>query len=330
MAGLKIVFGTAGFNPGAAFSDDKAINKVLDVLEKNGIRNLDSAQLYGQSEQRLGEVDAGKRFIIDTKSPGGFDLGNALKPDVLRKRAHESIEKLKVKLVDIFYIHARDTTIPIETWTPVVNELYKEGLFKRFGLSNFFPEDVQAVYDHCKKNGYVLPTVFQGNYNPVARRQDTELFPLLKKLGIAFYAYSPVAGGFLTKTKQQLIEGRDAGRFAGDRPVTSIYRTLYFKPSYLDALAEWEQIAKDEGVSKAELAYRWVSYHSSLRAEDGDAVIFSASKLSQVEETINFIRAGPLKPESVKAIDGFWEKIKHEAPLDNYNSHVALQQQKAS
>lgn len=328
MGGLKIVFGAAGFNPGTAFGDHKAINEVLDVLEKNGVKNLDTAQLYGQSEEVLGEVDAGKRFIIDTKSKGGFDLGNALKPDVLRKLAHESNEKLKVKPVDIFYIHARDTTIPIETWTPVVNELYKEGVFKRFGLSNFFPEDVQAIYDHCKKNGYVLPTSFQGNYSPVARRQDTELFPLLKKLGISFYAYSPLAGGFLTKTKQQLIEAKDAGRFAGDRPVTSIYRTLYCKPSYLDALAEWEQIAKDEGVSRAELAYRWVSYHSPLKAEDGDAVIFGASKLSQVEETINFLKAGPLKLESVKAIDQVWEKIKDDAPLDNYNSHVALQQQK--
>lgn len=328
MAGLKIVFGTVGFNPGSAFGDHKAINEVLDVLERNGVKNLDTAQLYHQSETLLGEVDAGKRFIIDTKSKGGFDLGNALKPNVLRELAHESNEILKVKPVDIFYIHAHDVTIPIETWIPVVDELYKDGVFKRFGLSNFFPEDVQAVYDYCKKHNYVLPNVFQGNYNPVARRQDKELFPLLKKLGMAFYAYSPIAGGFLTKTKQGLLEERDAGRFAEGKPASGIYRSLYLKPSYLDALAEWEQIAKDEGCSRAELAYRWVSYNSPLKAEDGDAVIFGASKLSQVEETIQSLRKGPLKPETAKAIDHVWEKIKHEAPLDNYNSFVAIEQQK--
>jgi len=330
MPGLKIVFGTAGCNPGAAFPDVEAIKELLGVLEKNGVKNLDTAQLYGQSETLLGEVGAGTdgHFIIDTKSKGGFDLGNALKPEVLREQAHESIKKLKVKQVDVFYIHAREPTIPLETWTPVINELYKEGLFKRFGVSNFYPEDVEALYEHCKRNGYVLPTVFQGNYSAVARKPDTELFPVLKKLGIAFYAYSPLAGGFLTKTKEQLLDATDAGRFTKGR--TPMYRQLYVKPSYLDALSDWQKVAEDEGISKAELGYRWVSFHSPLKEEDGDAIIFAGSKLPQVAETIQSIRRGPLKPESVKAIDAIWEKIKHEAPLDNYNSHVALLQQKSA
>jgi len=331
MPGLKIVFGTAGFNPGrGAFGDVESIKEVLDVLEKNGVKNLDTAQLYGQSETLIGKAGAGAngRFVIDTKSKGGFDLGNALKPEVLREQARESIKKLEVKPVDIFYIHAPDATIPIETWTPVINELYKEGLFKRFGVSNFYPEDVEKVYAYCKENGYVLPSVFQGNYSAVARKQDTELFPLLKKLGIAFYVYSPLAGGLLTKTKEQLLEAADAGRFTQGR--LQMYRQMYVKPSYLEALSDWQNVAEDEGCSKAELGYRWVSFHSPLKEEDGDAIIFGGSKLSQVEETIQSIRRGPLKPESVKAIDAIWEKIKHEAPLDNYNSHVALLQQKGS
>jgi aflatoxin B1 aldehyde reductase len=114
-------------------------------------------------------------------------------------------------IVDIFYIHAPDTSVPLADWLPGVQEVYKSGVFSRFGLSNFQADNVQEVYDHCKENGYVLPTVYQGNYSAVARKQDTLLFPLLRKLGISFYAYSPIAGGFLTKTKQQIEEG--AGRF---------------------------------------------------------------------------------------------------------------------
>ena len=98
-----------------------------------------------------------------------------------------------------------------------MQEVYKTGVFSRFGLSNFQADTVQEVYDYCKKNEYVLPTVYQGNYSAIARKQDTLLFPLLRKLGIAFYAYSPIAGGFLTKTKQQIEEG--AGRFNKDNPI---------------------------------------------------------------------------------------------------------------
>jgi aflatoxin B1 aldehyde reductase len=119
--------------------------------------------------------------------------------------------------VDIFYIHAPDTSVALDDWVPGVQEVYKTGVFSRFGLSNFQADTVQEVYDYCKKNGYVLPTVYQGNYSAVARKQDTLLFPLLRKLGIAFYAYSPIAGGFLTKTKQQIEEG--AGRFNKGHPI---------------------------------------------------------------------------------------------------------------
>ena len=116
--------------------------------------------------------------------------------------------------VDIWYIHAPDTSVSLEDWVPGVNEVYKSGAFSRFGLSNFQAETVQQVYDYCKENDYVLPSVYQGNYSAVARKQDTLLFPLLRKLNMAFYAYSPIAGGFLTKTKQQIEEG--VSRFSPD------------------------------------------------------------------------------------------------------------------
>jgi aflatoxin B1 aldehyde reductase len=155
--------------------------------------------------------------------------------------------------VNVFYIHAPDDSIPSQEWLPVVDELYKVGVFKRFGLSNFYPEDVQDIYDYCKQKGYVLPSVYQGSYNPVARKLEEKLLPTLKKLGISFYAYSPIAGGFLTKTRQQFEEQRDIGRFAKMQQ----YKTLYLKESYLDALGEWERMAKEEGCAPAELAYRW-------------------------------------------------------------------------
>ena len=119
----------------------------------------------------------------------------------------------------------------------------------------------------------MLPTVFQGNYNPVARHYDTTLFPLLRELNIAFYAYSPLAGGFLVKDPSILRAGSGQGRWDAKTPLGKVYNDIYTKPSLLEALSEWEAIANEARVSKAVLAYRWVMYNSKLSAECGDGIV---------------------------------------------------------
>ena len=68
--GIPIVFGGAGIGPGKAFPDADAAKPLLDALEAGGCKIIDTAQLYGGSEEVLGQVDAPKRFIIDTKHAG--------------------------------------------------------------------------------------------------------------------------------------------------------------------------------------------------------------------------------------------------------------------
>jgi aflatoxin B1 aldehyde reductase len=90
-----------------------------------------------------------------------------------------------------------------------------------------------------------------------------------------------------------------------------MYTAMYDKPSLREGLKMWDEIGKNEGVSKAELAYRWVAHHSAL-TEEGDAVIFGASKLSQIEQTAGGIRKGKLSDK--ESIDQFWEFVKADAP----------------
>jgi aryl-alcohol dehydrogenase-like predicted oxidoreductase len=107
------------------------------------------------------------------------------------------------------------------------------------------------------------------------------------------------------------------GRFAPDA-LNGMYREMYMKPSYLEALSKWEAIANEEGVTRAELAYRWVTYNSPLKKEQGDAIIVGASSTEQLEQTLSGIEKGPLSNKAVEGIDKIWEEIKHEAPLDNF------------
>ncbi|KAJ1534481.1 Aflatoxin B1 aldehyde reductase member 2 [Cladochytrium tenue] len=315
----KIVFGAANnlWN-----SEETDADALLAILAERGVHEVDSARGYGPSEERIGErriVDKG--FVVHTKHPGGFSPVGSSKQAILDYAA-TSFQLLKLDQVDIYYLHSPDRKTPIEDTLSGIQELYTQGRFKRFGLSNFLPHEVEEVVRVAREKGYVLPTVYQGNYNAVARGQEPELFPVLRKHGITFYAYSPLAGGFLTKSKAQFEAGaKGAGRFVeGGGYVNDLYRELYLKPKLLDALDSWAAISQDAGVSRAELAYRWVRYHSALRAELGDAVIIGASTLDQLRETLVGLDKGPLPADIVRRIESVWEDVKDEASLDNFNS----------
>jgi len=92
------------------------------------------------------------------------------------------------------------------------------------------------------------------------------------------------------------------------------------KPSLLKALDTWGALAEKQGVSKAELAYRWIYYHSDLKPELGDTVILGASKVEQIQPTVDGLKKGPLKEEVAKGIDEIWDGIKHEAIVDNFDA----------
>ncbi|KAJ7714899.1 NADP-dependent oxidoreductase domain-containing protein [Mycena metata] len=279
--------------PGKYFPDEESIEKLYKVLEDAGVDTIDTARLYGDSEEWIGKT-------------GGFAPGGGT-AETIPQYAKESVQRTGVDKLDIFYIHAPDASVPLEDQLQGINTAYKAGHFKRFGLSNFTPADVQRVYDICKEKGYVLPTVYQANYSAVARKNEEVLIPTLRKLGIAFYV--PIAGGLLTKTTAQLRDrGEGAGRFAKGDNLERLYNGLYNKPSYYKALDLWEEAANEAGCSKAELAYRWVAFDSVVDAKCGDAIIFGASKHSHVAET-----------KAKAKIDEIWEIVEDDAPVDNFH-----------
>lgn len=315
---VKTVFGGFSLSDEASFNKHEQRTQVLDVLLDNGATDLDTARLYPGSEVAIGKLEKRDQFAISTKIVCGFAPGTAHKEDVI-KDAHDSLQRVGIKQFDILYLHAPDPSIPFEDTLAGIHQAHQDGIFRRFGLSNFSPDQVQQVYDIAREKGYPLPQVYQGNYNPVARHLETDLFPLLRKLGIAFYAYSPLAGGFLTKTAADLDAG--VGRFSKDA-AGGLYASLYDKPLLRQALVAWNAISEQEGVSKAELAYRWVAHHSQLAGEE-DGVIFGASRLEQVVQTTQGIQRGKLSEGAVEGIQRIWEQVRQEAPIDNYASSTS-------
>jgi len=309
--GIPLVFGGGRF---WTITPDDA-KAWLKALKEHKITTIDTAQGYGTSEDTLGEVNAASDFTIDTKFSAGFGPTTATE-DLVIASGKESLAKLRTPQINVYYLHAPDRRIPfLETLTGI-NKLHQQGAFKQFGLSNFLADEVDEVVHIAKEHNFVLPSVYQGNYSAVARRTEDEILPTLRKHGIAFYAYSPIAGGFLSKSKDELMHPE--GRFGKGDGLAQLYNGLYNRPSYVAALDEWERIAQSEGVSRTELAYRWVIWHSKLSGERGDKAIIGARTELQLKETLEWVKKGPLGAEAVKRVDGIWESVQADAPLDNF------------
>lgn len=118
----------------------------------------------------------------------------------------------------MWYLHGPDRTTPYEVTLKAVNDLYKEGKFKRFGISNYMSWEVAEIVAICTTNGYIMPTAYQGIYNAIHRKIEPELFPCLRKYGIAFYEFNPLGGGFFTGRYRSLHDEVEPGsRFDPDR-----------------------------------------------------------------------------------------------------------------
>ncbi|KDR73432.1 hypothetical protein GALMADRAFT_608678 [Galerina marginata CBS 339.88] len=316
---LNIVMGAMTFGePGKegarvhAISDVEAI---LDSFRSHGHTEIDTARVYcgGTSEEYLGKIDlASKGFKIETKLYPAKGIPEPITHDEkgLRKHLTESLKALNAESLEMWYLHAPDRTVSYEETLRVVNDLYKEGLFKRFGISNYAAWEVAELVGICKANGYIQPTVYQGIYNAIHRSVETELLPCLRKFGISFYEFNPLAGGFFTGRYTSLGDTPEEGsRFDPNKFQGKSYRNRYWKEPYFKALSSIKAVAEKHNLTLTEVALRWISHHSLLKREHGDAVLIGASSLKHIEENLIDLEKGPLPEEVVKALDEAWFEV---------------------
>lgn len=209
-------------DPMARFDSPDEVNGILNTFAARGYHQLDTARMYsphapGSSEPRLGAVAAGDRFAIDTKVVSR-DPGDHSKSKVLEE-IDISLDALKVKQINIEYLHVPDRATRFEEACEAMDQAHKEGKIKHWGLSNYTAQEVQQFLDICEEHGYVKPSVYQGQYNAIVRGGEKELFPVLRKNGIAFYVFSPAAAGFFAGNAKKVK--------AGGRYDTSVRTTLF-------------------------------------------------------------------------------------------------------
>jgi aflatoxin B1 aldehyde reductase len=295
---VKVIAGLMGSSVASGsvlMSQPEQLRAILTLLSRHGIRELDTARVYndGQSEQHLGAIKdtvEACNLTVATKAPGF--MPGSLSYDNITRACNDSLAATKQEKFDVYYFHGPDRQTPLEESCRAMNQLHSEGKFDRFGISNFRANEVHQIVDICRKNRWVSPSVYQGVYNPLLRAMEPALLPVLRGYGIAFYAYSPLGGGFFSRPIEQLRTPPAGGRM----DQMKVFQTIYVNDLSLELLQRLTDACDKAGVTVREAALRWLMHHSPLGEADG--IVLGASSEIQMEQNLKACEGAAL-PQSV-------------------------------
>ncbi|KAK6072590.1 aldo keto reductase [Seiridium cupressi] len=309
---LATYVGDTAKDPGIAhFDSTEDVQALLGVFHSRGYTQVDTARDYsrnapGASELRLGQAGAASKFAIHTKVHSGHPGDH--EPSKIDLSITQSLDALQTSTVETMFMHVPDRQTPFEDTAKAMNEAFKQGKFRTFGLSNYSAAEVLKFIEICEEKGFVKPGVYQGHYNAIVRRGEKELFPLLRKHNIAFFAYSPAAGGLFSGNADT------ASRWSKDNDVGKLYSTVYGQPPVRASVATVRNAAEKYGINGHAAALRWTAFHSILDGKYGDGMIFAVSKMEQLHKTLDALEAGPLPTELAEAITAIYATVEGAEP----------------
>jgi len=256
--------------------DSKAVELIHRALDL-GINFLDTANIYGDSEVKVGKALLGRRdsVVLATKfgivlGAGPQDRGIDGSPENARRACDKSLQRLGVEHVDLYYLHRVDPQVPIEETVGAMAELVRAGKVRRLGLSEASPATVRRAHK-------VHPiAAVQTEYSLFSREPEDDLLTVLRELGTALVAYSPLGRGFLGgrfRSVDDLAPGdwrRGNPRFRGEQFATNL--------AIADRLRE---VAKEKECTPAQLALAWI-----LHRHQDVIPIPGTSSMDRLEENI--------------------------------------------
>jgi aryl-alcohol dehydrogenase-like predicted oxidoreductase len=237
-----------------ASDDDEAVRTIHAAIDL-GITLFDTSDIYGNGkvEELIGKAvrDRRDRAVIATKfgnmrtgSQRGLTNG---RPDYVPVACDESLKRLGVDVIDLYYQHRIDPTVPIEETVGAMSRLVEQGKVRYLGLC-------EAGEDTVRRAHRVHPlSALQTEYSLWTRDLETRMIPVLRELGIGLVPYSPLGRGFLTgsiqKTDDMGAKDRrhEHPRFQGE----NFQRNL-------DLLGPIRSIAQAAGASMAQVALSWL------------------------------------------------------------------------
>ena len=237
--------------------DDKESMATLERALEMGVTMLDTADMYGPhtNEELLGRFLKGRRnqVFLATKfgivrDPSNPQVrGTNGHPDYVRKSVEGSLKRLGTDVIDLYYQHRPDPTVPVEDTMGALSDLVREGKIRYIGLS----EVPVNILERAHKVHPV--TALQTEYSLWSREVEADILPACERLGIGFVPYSPLGRGFLTGQIRSVDDldlddyRRDSPRFQGDNFAKN-----------LQLAEKISELAQEKGVKPSQLALAWV------------------------------------------------------------------------
>ena len=272
-----------------------------------GVTHFDLANNYGpppgSAEVNFGRILsddlAAYRDELIISSKAGYDMwpgpyGDFGSRKYLLSSLDQSLGRLGLDYVDIFYSHRPDPETPIEETMGALASAVRQGKALYVGISNYDPDQTRAAAAALEAEGVPL-LIHQPRYSMFDRHIEDGLFPALDEVGAASIVFSPLAQGLLTDRY-----------LGGDVPADSRAATSRFlspdriSGEYLERARALDSIAKERGQTLAQLALTWV-----LRQPLVSSALIGASSVAQLEQNIAALDAAPLTEAEIERIEPF-------------------------
>jgi len=298
--GLGCMGMSANYGPPA---DRQAMIALIRTAVERGVTFFDTAEVYGPftNEELVGEALAPVRSQVVIATKFGFDLDPATRerrggvnsrPDHIKAVADASLKRLNTDVIDLFYQHRVDPSVPIEDVAGAVKDLIQAGKVRAFGLSEAGAQTIRRAHA-------VQPVAaVQSEYSLWYRGPETEILPTLEELGIGFVPFSPLGAGFLTG-KIDTSTTFDSTDFRNSVP--------RFSPEAREANLALVDLLKDvaarKGATPAQIALAWL-----LAQKPWIVPIPGTTKLHRLEENLGSAEV-QLTADDLREIDAAASRI---------------------
>jgi L-glyceraldehyde 3-phosphate reductase len=256
---------------------------------------------YGSAEETFGRLFTKDwkpyrdELILSTKA--GWDMwpgpyGNWGSRKYLLASLDQSLKRMGVDYVDIFYHHRPDPQTPMEETMGALDQAVRSGKALYAGISMYNPEQTRQAAQIMRRLGTPL-LIHQPNYSLLDRWIEGGLLEVLEEEGIGCIVFSPLAQGLLTN---RYLEGIPADSRAG-RGVGYLHKEDV-RPAVVERVRRLNEVAKDRGQSMAQLALAWV-----LRQKGVTSALIGASRPAQVEDSLASLQKLDFSPDELEQIE---------------------------
>ena len=272
-------------------ADPQRCRAIVETAFDNGITYFDLANNYGppagSAEEMFGRIfDRSLRahrdeIIVATKAghdmwPGPYGEWSSRKS--LVASLDQSLRRLRLDYVDIFYSHRPDPDTPLEETMQALVDIVRSGKALYAGISKYPPEMAARAYAYLR-DAHVPCLVYQGRYNMLDREPEAEILSQAAAKGVGYVAFSPLAQGLLTDRYLNGIPDDSRMRHS------QFLRESDLTPELLAQLRAWNEEARAEGLSLAQYALRWI-----LRRPEVTSVIVGASSVAQLQDSLKALK----------------------------------------